>query len=358
MKYTERKVAFPRYAEYNAALKYLLENGLGVSCIVPPPLSDRTLKLGAKYSPDFVCTPFKITLGSMIEALESGANTLLMAYGICKLGYYGELQEQILRDLGYDFDFINLEVYNTGKKKAFIDMAKAVNPRVNMPKCTAVFFEALNMGAHLDEITAEYYQNCGFAADRHAYQAIYKNFISEMYSANSALQIGHAYREARRAMLEQKIEKPANPLRVGITGDFYTAVDAFSNANVEQRLADMGVEVHRWINVTNRMLRYPGEKNLNIKIKDYCRYEMGPNSTANIWATKDYAERGFDGVLHVKAAACTPEIDIMPVLQNISRDYKMPVLYLTYDSQTSDVGLVTRLEAFYDMIAMRKKVFR
>ena len=32
------------------------------------------------------------------------------------------------------------------------------------------------------------------------------------------------------------------------------------------------------------------------------------------------------------------------------------VLYLTYDSQTSDTGLDTRIEAFYDMISMRKKV--
>ncbi len=51
-----------------------------------------------------------------------------------------------------------------------------------------------------------------------------------------------------------------------------------------------------------------------------------------------------------------PETDIMPVLANLSRDYGMPVLYLTYDSQTSDVGLMTRLEAFYDMLEMRKKV--
>ena len=48
----------------------------------------------------------------------------------------------------------------------------------------------------------------------------------------------------------------------------------------------------------------------------------------------------------------------MPVLANLSQDYKIPVLYLTYDSQTSDVGLMTRLEAFYDMVEMRKKVAR
>ena len=46
------------------------------------------------------------------------------------------------------------------------------------------------------------------------------------------------------------------------------------------------------------------------------------------------------------------------MLANLSREYRMPILYLTYDSQTSDVGLMTRLEAFYDMVEMRKKVNR
>ena len=133
-------------------------------------------------------------------------------------------------------------------------------------------------------------------------------------------------------------------------------MDPFSNLNVEQKLADMGVEIHRFMNITNRNLRYKA-KNLAVETADYCKYEMGPTSTANIWSAKNYASKGFDGLIHIKSAGCTPEIDIMPVLQNISTDYKIPVLYLTYDSQTSDTGLDTRLEAFYDMISMRKKVF-
>ena len=128
------------------------------------------------------------------------------------------------------------------------------------------------------------------------------------------------------------------------------------SAELEQRLANMRVEVHRWMNVTNQFLRHNGQRNMHVKIQDLCQYEMGPTATANIWWARECAERGFDGLIHIKSASCTPEIDVMPVLQNISGDYKIPVLYLTYDAQTSDVGLMTRLEAFYDMIAMRKKV--
>ena len=43
------------------------------------------------------------------------------------------------------------------------------------------------------------------------------------------------------------------------------------------------------------------------------------------------------------------------MLQRVSADAGMPILYLTYDSQTSDTGLDTRLEAFYDMLSMKKE---
>ena len=75
-----------------------------------------------------------------------------------------------------------------------------------------------------------------------------------------------------------------------------------------------------------------------------------------IAAAKRYVDEGFDGVVHLKSSGCTPEIDCVPVLQRISREASVPMLFLSYDSQTSDTGLDTRLEAFYDMIARRKKV--
>ena len=214
------------------------------------------------------------------------------------------------------------------------------------------------MVEYVDEITAEYYQNCGFDAAKGQYKQAYQNFLTAMYTAQNRSDVEAGYRAARRAMQSVPLDKPQKPLRVGVVGEFYTVMDAFSNLEIEQKLADMRVEVHRWMNMTNQFLRYgDGQKNLRVKVQDLCQYDMGPTSTANIWYARECAERGYDGIVHIKSAGCTPEIDVMPVLQNISPDYKIPVLYLTYDAQTSDVGLMTRLEAFYDMIEMRKKVF-
>lgn len=351
-----KKVSFPMIARYNCAIRYFVETGLNANYVMQPQMTRRTMELGNRYSPDFVCTPFKSSLGSMIEALEAGADTLVMTFGLCRLGYYGELQEKIMRDLGYQFEFINLSEYNTGKKKDFLKAIKRINPKFKISKLTSAGIETIKMAEYIDELEAEYYKNCGFEVKKGEYKKAFHQFLSAMETVSSKSEIQAEYRKARAAFSQIELRKPSLPLRVGIIGEYFTVMDGFSNLELEQKMADMGVEVHRWMNLSNRNLHYSGEKNMNIRIKDLCTYEMGPTSTANIWCARDYAEKGFDGIIHVKSAGCTPEIDIMPVLQNIGADYKIPILYLTYDSQTSDTGLMTRIEAFYDMIQMRKRV--
>jgi predicted nucleotide-binding protein (sugar kinase/HSP70/actin superfamily) len=290
----------------------------------------------------------------MIEALECGADTIIMVPGACRLNYFGELQEQILRDLGYSFDFINLSLFNTGRKRDILRALKVINPRCSMVKAGRALYEAVQMVEHLDDTTSLYYQNCGFDPTGR-YPKVYKKFISDMYAARSLPDIRDAYRNANHGFADIQLDKPPDPVRIGIIGDYYTVMDPFSNLEIEQKLADLGVEVHRLMNITNDMLR-SSEKNKQLIIRRFSEYSMGANSTADIWQAMNFAERAFDGLIQVKSAFCMPETDIMPVLANLSRDLNIPVLYLTYDSQTSDVGLMTRLEAFYDMVEMRKKV--
>lgn len=103
----KKHVAFPLFSHYNLCIKYFVEQALYAEYIMQPPMTNRTMEIGSRYSPDSVCTPFKSSLGSLIDALEAGADTLVMTLGLCRLGYYGELQEKILRELGYEFDFVN-----------------------------------------------------------------------------------------------------------------------------------------------------------------------------------------------------------------------------------------------------------
>jgi len=355
LKDDRKRVALPRYGEYNCVFRYLINKGLDAECVLPPPITRRTLELGAAASPETVCVPYKTLLGSMIEALEAGAEVLVMTSGLCRLGYFGELQEQTLRDMGYEFDFINLQMVN-GDLRAFVrELRRKVNPHLRYTGFAKAALYANRMVTCVDRINELYYQTCGFAKDRPACRKLYDTFLKAMYTAECRADIEKAYTTADEALRALPLDKPEHPLRVGIVGEYYTIMDPPSNLHLEQKLADMGVEVWRWLNLSAVQLKQHAGKNLGVRVRDLSRYSMGPNSTENLWCARSWAEQGFDGLIHVKSAACTPEIDTMPLIQQISEDRHIPVLFLTYDTQTSDVGLMTRLEAFYDMIAMKKR---
>ena len=44
----------------------------------------------------------------------------------------------------------------------------------------------------------------------------------------------------------------------------------------------------------------------------------------------------------------------MSILEKISNDYEIPMIYFSFDSQISDVAIDTRIEAFYDMLHEKK----
>ncbi|MEG1010137.1 MAG: hypothetical protein RSF67_10065, partial [Clostridia bacterium] len=106
-------ITFPHIGNYYIPIYNLLFNLLdNCEIMIPKKITNKTLELGSKVSPDFICIPFKYNMGNFIESLDAGANVIFQAGGGCRYGYYAELQEQILKDLGYDFKFITLLDYN------------------------------------------------------------------------------------------------------------------------------------------------------------------------------------------------------------------------------------------------------
>ena len=355
-RHARTRVAFFRYSYYDIAFKYFVEQVLDADFVSLPEPTKRTLERGTLNSNDFVCAPFKHILGDFIDALESGADVIVQFAGPCRLGYYGELQESILRDMGYEFEMLNFATL-TGKPLAdYIGVCKKkVNPDLSVPHGVRGMLAVFKMIECLDEANDYYLANAGFEVEAGSFDRALSAYHGAMRAAVTERDIADAQRNGLEAMKALPTAKPVDPVRVGIVGEYFTAADATSNLGVERKLLTMGVELHRMLNMTNRNLRY-NEKNLRAGISDYVKFDMGPTSSMTIAAAKRYVDGGFDGVVHLKSLGCTPEIDCVPVLQRISREASVPMLFLSYDSQTSDTGLDTRLEAFYDMIARRKKV--
>lgn len=372
------KLSYPQLGNYDVPIRHFVMHGLGGDYVTPPPMTKRTIDLGAKYSPDFACAPFKCMMGCYIECMEKGANVIIQTGGTCRLGYYGELHEQILHDLGYDFKMFNITIANHKNLTGLYRGMKELSPDANLLRVAAALPATARMVLDIDKVEDYMRQNMGFELHDGDFESAHKKYLALLRRAKNYGDAKRAYEACMKKMKQIPVKKPKHPLRVGIVGEYFTIMDPYSNHEVEKKLAKMGTEVHRWMNLSHSLLLNP-EKNpikkaggyltYNIRkfpssvwyksqlkgIENYAKYDTGASSVSTITLAKEYAEAGFDGLVHVKSFGCMPEMDAVPMLHNISADYKIPTLFLSYDTQTSDTGIETRLEAFYDMIRMRRE---
>lgn len=347
------KVTYPHLGSYCVPIELLFTEGLGVEYIVPPAITERTLTLGSRYSPEYVCAPFKYNLGNYIESIEAGANTLVQIGGACRLGYYGELHEQIIKDLGYKVRFVNMAKARFNKPLTFYRQFKTINPEMSLKKVAWILPVVLKMVEYIDEAEDFIRKNVGFETVSGSFDKLHQVFLNELRGIRNKKVLYDVFQKQMKSLKDIPIHKPKSPLRAGIIGEYYTIMEPFSNHYIEKELAKMGIVIDRWLNLSNTLLHKP-QKNIRGSIKGYAEYDMGATSMMTIDRALAFAKKGYDGIIHVKSFGCTPEMDVIPILQNISADYKIPIIYFSFDSQTSETGIKTRLEAFYDMIVMRK----
>ncbi|MGE5541843.1 MAG: CoA protein activase, partial [Bacillota bacterium] len=159
---------------------------------------------------------------------------------------------------------------------------------------------------------------------------------------------------------------PGTPgVRIGIVGEIFMILDAFSNLEVERRLGEMGVYVHRFLSMSDwvrsnllpKSFTPPGERDLVESARPWLNHFVGGHGVESVGGATVYARMGFDGVIQVMPFTCMPEIVAESVLRGVAKDMDIPVLTVSLDEHTGEAGLQTRLEAFVDLLS-RKRVSR
>lgn len=349
----DRIVSFPHLGNYYIVFNYFLTKALKCKVIVPPDSSRRTIELGSKYAPGSVCVPFKYNLGNYIEALEMGANTLIQGGGGCRYGYYGELQEKILRDLGYDFEFYNLISDNHISLRKGYRFCKKVNRKCNVFSLLYYLINSLFMIIFIDKIGKYIRLNMGFEVNNGDFERLEKEYLDSIKSGGIVRNI-FLYYKYRKRFRNIKINKPKDCLRVCIIGELFSLIDSPTSFNIEKNLIKMGVEAYRYTDLTYLLITKRFILGRMIKRgKGYIKYHLGADGTASVARGLDACK--MDGILHLKSFGCTPEISAMSILPKISNEYKIPILYFSFDEEDNEVGIDTRLEAFLDMIKGRRE---
>ena len=356
------RIGMPHMGNLYIPLKALFQR-LAIDFVIPPVNSQHTLALGIKHSPEGLCIPFKLTLGNLIEATQLGADTLLMPAGdgICRLGYYAKTQEQILRDLGYN----NVEIIKLGisehKLFGLLKIIKRLSNNASWLKIISAFRFGLTKLNDLDRIERVVQKVRAVELVKGTANQIFAKAISAIDQADDF----HALKKVQAEYLDRlnQVTKDnrAKPPVVGIIGEFYVLLEPFSNFDVESELGKLGVEVRRTM-FTSEWTKFSFFLNpLGINEKDrihqaalpYLKRDIGGDGWESVGEKVLHAKE-YDGIIHLAPFTCMPEImaqNIMPKTRE-----NIPVLTILCDEQMSKTGMLTRLEAFVDLLEHKRRV--
>ena len=348
-------ISFPHLGNYYHPIKYLLEHTTNDEVIEAPPITKKTIELGEKYSPSDVCIPFKYNLGNFIEALDNGADILFQAGGGCRYRYYGEVQEQILRDLGYDFKFIKIVSKDRIHIKELYHIFKDLNKSLTFHKFIHTALITFFYIYYMDKIDVIIRRNIGFANNKNDFLTLQKNMFKSFSSCNCLISLTFNYFKYKRRFKRLKISKPKNCLKVGIIGELYTSMEHNSSYFLEEKLASMNIEIKRYTDLSY-LLFFKGlfTKHMLRVSKKYCKYTLGADGLDNVYRTIKLSKK-YDGIIHTKPFGCTPEVGAIPIIKKVAAEKNIPIIFFSFDNNTSVEGMNTRLEAFYDLIKYRKE---
>ncbi len=300
------KAGIPRallYYKYAPFWERFLES-CGVEVIKSPPTNKAILKTGVEEAESEICLPVKVFYGHAIY-LSKKVDFLLIP--------------RVVR--------VEKGAYTCPKLLGLPDMIRGISD-------AKIITPLVNLGA-------------GF-----------RSYVESWCSVGDFLGVNrnrawHAFKDAwlNQRIFERKRKRPLKKgsLRVGLAGHSYSISDRYLSFNLVERLKLHGAEVLLAEEVS------PLEREMALRSLPksiFWSYEKEIVGAAIHWARKKLVH----GIIFVNSFACGPDSLMQVVVENeVSEKYGLPVMSLVLDEHSSEVGFLTRIEAFLDMLSWKRK---
>lgn len=356
------KVTYPHMGNAYIAINALLR-GLKLEVIPPPPITRRTMELGTKHSPEFACLPLKVNLGNFMEALEQGADTIVMAggWGPCRFGFYAQVQREILKDLGYKFNLVILEAPDF-KISQLVNQVKALGQNVTLWEALkAIKFAWIKLNA-VEEVEKALEFCLPRTSHKKEAEKINDMVLRDIDQADRADEVRTL---AAKAVADLQALPCHNRLlvKIGLVGEIYTILEPATNYDICRHMGRLDAEINRsiyltdWVNdhLLGGFIKKTNHGAIIDCAQPYLAHWVGGHGQETVGSAVDYARRQYDGVIQIGPLTCMPEIVAQSILPQVSEQEHIPCMTMWFDEHSGEAGVYTRLEAFIDMVRRQKK---
>ena len=303
---------------------------LGAEVVVSPPTTQTMLAEGSARVVADTCLPVKVFLGHVITLVKK-----------CDYIFIPAIRS------------VKSKVYNCSKFLGLPDMTKAVVPEsppildidIDINKGKRALYQAIyKLGRHFTWNPFKVRR-----ASLAAWQA-YLNYRELMFSHGlTPLQV--IQRASGRAEAERKV-RPSHPnprqATIALIGHPYLLYDEYTNHRLIHRLEQAGNRVLNPEMLTTEELELAVAR---LTGRAYWTYEEEV-----VGAGGHYLQSEADGVIGIMTFGCGPDSLMMDTVRRQAAKVRTtPFMSLILEEHTAEAGVVTRLEAFLDMIYRRKR---
>jgi predicted nucleotide-binding protein (sugar kinase/HSP70/actin superfamily) len=316
------KVGIPKglfYHYYYPLWKTFFQD-LGAQVITSSPTNRLTVVMGIESAVDEACFPIKV--------------------------YYGHVRELCQQELDYIFipRMVSVEPksYICPKFMGLPDMIKA-NIR-DLPPVIGITVDV----SENDRILQRDIIRVGkiFTNNKNHIKQAYEHGKYELRKCRKLCGENYNISEAIQLWEGQQLDIPSQcDLNIGVLGHGYSLYDQTISMNLINRLRKMGCRVH----VVENLDQVRIEKKA-AEIPKRIFWTLGRKLVGSALYMEGQTE--IDGIIYLACFGCGPDSMIGDVIGR--KINNKPFMMITIDEHTGEAGMVTRLEAFCDMLRRKK----
>ncbi len=299
------KVGIPKallFYYYNDLWTAFFEK-LNVDIIYSDDTNKEILRKGEEKSIDEACLALKIYLGH-IDNLKGKCDYILVPRMFCV-----KKKEQVCTNFNALYDIVH-NLYND---------INILNYNIDLNKRKKESSAFIHIGEQL-----------GF---------------SYIESYNAFLYAKDIEKEKRKSRIKEQEKKLySNKLKVLIASHPYNMYDSYISGEVIQYLKEENIEIIYSDIIDSK------------KVDEECSAistDVHWTHNKEVMAGIHYYHSKVDGMILISSFPCGPD---SLAVEMIKRKIDIPILYLVFENENSQTGLLTRLESFFDILRAKKEV--
>ncbi|MGM0548748.1 MAG: acyl-CoA dehydratase activase-related protein [Bacillota bacterium] len=340
------KIGIPKALLYYYYFPFWLQllTELEVEVIISDSSSRQILDQGVKKSLAEICVPIKVMVGHILNLEQKGVDFIF-------LPRFRSIEKNLVlcpKFLGLP-DMVQHSLTKL-KTTLIIDQIDSETELIDQ------YSNHQQLAKALDISEREMKRALKVAAD---FWQRYRKLLSAGYLIDNFANIKNIMQlENKIVKAEMELSQPENNfiqapageeiIDIAVIGYVYNLFDNYLNMNIINKLREMGVRIHTFSMIEDKIIR---------EELSQLRKPMFWQFTNKLYGAAEHYLKNEEiaGLIHLTAFGCGPDSILGQILEIDAQKYDKSFMTLRIDEQTGASHIITRIEAFIDLLRLKKE---